>query len=287
MKRRRNQIGNRKYHVFTVMAVAVITLFSVVLDKVVGDGSADRHQPLVSKSSYVRTDSLLMVNEVGGQTSWGSEPCLVLHRVGYEAGYSSVRRIPRWVAWSLTASHTRGAFSRKGIDFQEDVDVPEPRATDRDYYRSGYDRGHMCPSADNRWSEEAQRQSFLFTNICPQAQGLNAGDWNEMEQQCRIWARQYGTLYIVCGPILYKGRHKTIGKNRVTVPEAFYKVILRITPNPHAIGFVCKNKGGNHPKGDYVSTVDEVERITGLDFFAALPDDIEQRVETSADLCAW
>ena len=146
----------------------------------------------------------------------------------------------------------------------------------------------MCPSADCKWSEEAQLESFLFTNACPQVHGLNAGDWNEIEQQCRRWAKEYGGLYIVSGPVLYKkSRNKKIGKNKVTVPEAFFKVVLRMGDNPQAIGFVYKNEAGDNPKSSYVNTVDEVERITGLDFFTALPDDVEYRVESKADLRAW
>lgn len=211
----------------------------------------------------------------------------ILRRAGYTASYDKTTRLPVWVAWHLTAEHTYGDCNRKGMKFAEDEDVPEPRATDRDYYNSGYDRGHLCPSADNKWSEEAQRQSFLFTNACPQNHGLNAGDWNEMEQQCRHWAVEYGGLYIVSGPILYKGKHKTIGKNKVVVPEAFFKVVLCTEGEPKAIGFIYKNTAGNRPKDSYVNTVDEVERITGLDFFPALPDDIENKVEAEASLNDW
>ena len=211
----------------------------------------------------------------------------ILRRTGYTASYNSDTRIPNWVAWHLTADHTSGPHKRGGIDFAEDEEVSEPRATDNDYYRSGYDRGHLCPSADNKWSETAQRESFLFTNICPQSHGLNAGDWNEMEQQCRRWAKEMGSIYIVSGPIMYKGRHKTIGKNKVVVPEAFFKVVLCTEGTPKAIGFIYKNQPGNRPKGDYVNTIDEVERITGIDFFPALPDDIETKVEASADLADW
>ena len=211
----------------------------------------------------------------------------ILRRTAYTASYNSDTRLPNWVAWQLTAEHTSGPHKRGGIDFAEDEDVPEPRATDWDYYRSGYDRGHLCPSADNKWSEAAQRESFLFTNICPQNHSLNAGDWNEMEQQCRRWADELGSIYIVSGPILYKGRHKTIGKNKVVVPEAFFKVVLCTEGEPKAIGFIYKNQPGNRPKGDYVNSVDEVERITGIDFFPALPDDVESRVEASADIADW
>ena len=108
-----------------------------------------------------------------------------------------------------------------------------------------------------------------------------------MENQCRKWAREYGDVYVVCGPVLYKGRHKTIGSNKVVVPEAFFKVVLCMTGSPKAIGFIYKNSPGNRPKGDYVNSVDEVERITGFDFFPSLPDDMENRIEAAADPAEW
>ncbi|MGN0221267.1 MAG: DNA/RNA non-specific endonuclease [Prevotella sp.] len=215
------------------------------------------------------------------------EGAQLLHRTGYVCCYNADTRLPHWVAWVLTAAHTTGPYKRNGIKFQEDTDVEAPRATHEDYMRSGYDRGHLCPSGDNKWSEQAQRESFLMTNICPQTHNLNGGDWNEMEQQCRKWAEEYGTLYIVSGPILYRQKHKTIGKNKVVVPEAFFKVVLRLQPEPQAIGFIYKNADGNRPKGDYVNTVNEVERITGFDFFPFLNDSIEEQVEDNSDLLQW
>ena len=206
-----------------------------------------------------------------------------LHREGYTVCYNAEARLPHWVAWRLTADHVNGSHKRGGIKFQEDEQVPAPRATDADYRSSGYDRGHMCPSGDNKWSEVAQRESFLMTNICPQTHNLNAGDWNEMEQQCRRWAEQYGEIYIVCGPILYRQKHKTLGKNKVVVPEAFFKVVLCLGDDPKAIGFIYKNEDGNRPKGDYMNTVDQVERLTGIDFFPTLPDSIENRIEAEAN----
>ena len=171
--------------------------------------------------------------------------------------------------------------------FHEDEDVPEPHAVNFDYVRSGYDRGHMCPAGDNKWSAVAMDESFLFTNICPQAPSLNRGDWNEMEQVCRKWAKQYGNLYIVCGPIFYKGKTKTIGANKVAVPNAFFKVVLCMKGEPKAIGFIYKNADGNRPKGDYANSVDEVERITGIDFFPSLPDNIEKKVEAECNPDDW
>lgn len=223
--------------------------------------------------------------EIPAKLSGKAEQILV--REGYTASYNKDLKIPNWVAWHLTAKHTTGDYKRAGIKFHEDEDVPTPRAVDWDYARSGYDRGHMCPSGDNKWSQLAQEQSFLFTNMCPQDHGLNIGDWNEMENQCRRWAKEYGDIYIVCGPILYKGKHKTIGSDKVVVPEAFFKVVLCMRGTPKAIGFIYKNIDGNRPKGDYVNSVDQVERITGIDFFPSLPDQVEKTVEAEADLNDW
>lgn len=221
------------------------------------------------------------------QTSPEGTPEQILKRTGYVTSYNKTTLLPNWVAWHLTAERTEGSAKRSDVDFAEDNEVPEPRATDWDYYNSGYDRGHMCPAADNKWSKKAMEESFLFTNMCPQNSNLNRGDWNEMEMACRKWAKKYGGIYIVCGPILYKGKHKTIGKNKVVVPEAFFKVVLRTGDEPQAIGFIYKNTSGNRPKDSYVNTVDEVERITGIDFFPSLPDDVENKVEAECDLSLW
>ena len=202
-------------------------------------------------------------------------PEQILKRVAYTASYNSDLRIPNWVAWKLTGAHTRGKNKRAGVKFHEDTDVPMPRAVDFDYVRSGYDRGHLCPSADNRWDATAQEQSFLLTNVCPQDHNLNVGDWHELENLCRKWAKTYGSIYIVAGPVLFKGKHKTIGKNKVTVPEAFFKVVLCMEKKPKAIGFIYRNESGNRPKSYYMNTIDDVERITGIDFFPALPDKVE------------
>lgn len=216
-----------------------------------------------------------------------NKPEQILQRMGYTVSYNKDTRLPNWVAWHLTADRLVGSAKRPQKAFHEDMDVAEPRATDWDYYNSRYDRGHMCPAGDNKWSKVAMLESFLFTNICPQNGNLNRGDWNELENMCRKWAKEYGDIYVVCGPILYSGKHKTIGKNKVVVPEAFFKVVLCMENTPKAIGFIYKNAAGNRPKGDYVNTVDEVERITGIDFFPALPDKVENKIESVANTGDW
>lgn len=102
----------------------------------------------------------------------------------------------------------------------------------------------MCPAGDNKWDERAMRESNLLSNICPQDRSLNSGVWNKIEQDCRRWAKKYGDVYIVCGPIFLNREHETIGENKVVVPEAFFKVILCLQGKPKAIGFVIRNNEG-------------------------------------------
>jgi endonuclease G len=145
----------------------------------------------------------------------------------------------------------------------------------------------MCPAGDNKWDGIAMKESNLLTNICPQHASLNSGVWNKIEQDCRKWARQYGDVYIVCGPVFLNRKHETIGANKVFVPEAFFKVILRMKPKPAAIGFIIRNNEGKKQKDQFINTVDDVERITDIDFFPALPDSIENKVEAYSNIDDW
>lgn len=216
-------------------------------------------------------------------------PEQILHRRGYTASYNQTTKTPNWVAWHLTAAHTRGRIQREQEVFTEDEDIAkDQRATDNDYYNSRYDRGHMCPAGDNKWDQQAMSQSFLFTNVCPQNHGLNKYEWNDLEMLCRDWARKYDAIDIVCGPLFTSdGQQKTIGRNKVWVPDAFFKVVLCRQGTPKAIGFIYRNEGKKQDMKDAVHSVDEIERLTHMDFFPALDDNIETRIEAHANLSDW
>ena len=199
----------------------------------------------------------------------------IIKKKAYIVSYNKDSKTPNWVAWHLTAEHTDGPYRRLG-NFHEEEDVPVPRATLDDYRGSGWSRGHMCPAGDNKWDETAMFESFSLVNVCPQNACLNSGLWNSIEMDCRKWARRYGDIYIVCGPVFYNREHEVIGYNEVYVPEAFFKVVLCLNGKPKAMGFVVKNTDGNKKRDLYYNSIDQVERIAGMDFFPSLPDDIEK-----------
>lgn len=217
-----------------------------------------------------RLEIPIMRSNIGGQ---------ILKRKGYTLSYNADYKTSQWVAWELTRKETKGKEGRTD-KFLPDPDVLGAKAYTSDYTKSGYDRGHMAPAADMKWSRQAMEESFFMSNICPQNPNLNRGDWNDLEEKSRQWAKKYGAVYIACGPIYDTKRPKRIGNNKVAVPDAFYKVILiNDKKNPKAIGFIFPNKAGHKPLNKYIVTVDSVEKRTNIDFFPTLPDEIENRIE--------
>lgn len=216
-------------------------------------------------------------------------PEQILRKSAYISSFNNKTLTPNWVAWRLTADRTNGDVQRSGVKFAEDSEVDaQYRVTTYDYSRSGYDRGHMCPAGDNKWDETAMAECFLMTNICPQRHGLNSGDWNDMEIQCRRWAQKYGEIFIVCGPIYDGLSQKRIGQqHKVSVPTGFFKVVLCMEGTPKALGFIYQNESGNRSKNEYLRSVDEVETVTGYDFFHILDDKIENKIEATANLGDW
>jgi len=203
----------------------------------------------------------------------------------YTLGYAEKYEQPAWVAYRLTAEMVTGKNKRIN-SFRPDPQVTTGSAVPADYRGSGYDRGHLAPVADFKQSAEWMDETFFMSNMSPQLHEFNAGIWGKLEAATRGWAKRYGAVYVVAGPMLKKGL-PTIGKyNRVAVPEMYYKVILDLN-EPKAIAFVFRNEGTENPLRSFATSVNEVERQTGLDFFAQLPDDLENRLETQQDMDAW
>lgn len=265
----------KKYIIGLVSFIIAIFALAFVVKH---DDTSVEHKPDVDV-----TDSF---EEICNTIIPDSIPHEIFIKKAYIVSYNQVSKNPNWVAWHLTAEHTDGAYKRSNI-FYEELSVPSPRATLEDYKGSGWSRGHMCPAGDNKWDEEAMNQSFSLVNVCPQDARLNSGLWNSFEIDSRRWANKFQDIYIVCGPIFFRQEHMTIGKNRVYVPEAFFKVVLCLNGQPKGLGIVVKNNAGTKKSDLYYNSIDQVERITGYDFFPALPDDIEDEVEAVVNMDLW
>ena len=217
----------------------------------------------------------------------GLDDGLLLEYPGYKVFFSNIHHQPYYSTWILTPEHVRNTEFSRSNSFRADPDV-ENSAQLSDYKYSGYDRGHIAPSADFRYSQEAQDASFFLTNMSPQLSSLNSGAWNNLEEQCRKWALRDSTLVIVAGPVLSDYLTESIGESHVTIPDRFFKVVYAPFANPpRAIGFVMPNQYVQGGVQATAMSVDNVEAITGYDFFSALPDELEADVESSANYHIW
>ena len=205
---------------------------------------------------------------------------------GMTVSFNPDLHIPNWVAWELTADEAAGSEPRYN-KFAADPDVEGCPAPD-DYRNSGYDKGHMAPAGDMKWDNEAMRQTFYLTNIVPQDGALNRGTWKNIEEKCRARAARDSAVVIVCGPVPGEKPREYIGNGKVAVPRRFFKVILSpYAATPQAIGFVMDNGKVAGGMQAAAVTVDHVEAITGYDFFSALPDSMENALESTVNFNRW
>lgn len=220
----------------------------------------------------------------------------VIEHMGYTVSYNQSMLIPNWVAYVLDIYGVRGDVKRTD-NFCLDPDIIGPQAELSDYRNSGYDRGHMAPAGDMKWSSQAMEESFYLSNMCPQLHNLNNGDWKELEELLRTLTDTYPKLYIVSGPIVEKKNPKTIGANRVVVPDKFFKAVVAqrsLLDNAlggaeeyTAIGFVFPHVAGHKPLKAYACTIDSLEKVIGMDLFHNLDDKIEKAIEKQYSLSDW
>ena len=211
---------------------------------------------------------------------------IVFHN-NYTLSYSEEHEQAEWVAYLLKKSDLVST-QRKRPYFNEDKAVKTKSADWRSYKNSGYDKGHLCPAADRKRTIESYNETFLTSNISPQYHDFNAGIWNDLEQTVRYWAKSYNDVYVVTGGVL-SDNLKTIGKDPVSVPNYFYKIIFKDNgDSSKMIAFLIPNKRNlNQPLQSYVVSVDQVEKETGIDFFSKLDNALESRLEGAVNTKGW
>ncbi|MEE0520708.1 MAG: DNA/RNA non-specific endonuclease [Bacteroidaceae bacterium] len=215
---------------------------------------------------------------------------LKLQHTGFVVSYNPQKCTPSWVAWELTSEETTGPISRKDYDFATDPMLDARYQVEKqEYANSGYDRGHMCPAGDMEWSSSAMNDCHYMTNICPQTPKLNQVYWEKLESACRRWAEFYGSIYIVCGPVYNNDKHSAIGTNHaIAVPDGYFKVVISLIEGEEkGIGFYYRNDDDRQTMESAAMTIDQVEELTGFNFLADLPDELEQRIEAQNKLSSW
>lgn len=210
----------------------------------------------------------------------------IVRHTYFTLAYVEEHEQARWVAYKMTAKNLEKNVTRSQEVFYPDRKVSTGSALPMDYAGSGFDRGHLAPAGDFTGNEQMIRETFAMSNISPQYPLFNRETWRLLEEKVRFWGEKKSDLYIVTGPV-FKGNMQKIGKkNKISVPLAYYKVILSLKEE-RGIAFIVPNKNIKENYRKYQVSIDEVEKETGLDFFHLLPDDLEEKIESSTATNGW
>ena len=219
--------------------------------------------------------------------AYADTDCIIEYN-GYTVSYDEAARIPAWVAYELTSEEANGTIGRSGKNFRPDDKAKVVQADNYDYRNSGWSRGHMAPAGDFKWDDGAMWDTFFYTNCCPQDEKMNNGSWHVLENKVRTWARQFGSVFVVTGPIVGQNQEGKIGPHKITVPDAFFKALLVYKDESyHGIAFVMFNNSTKQGLSDSYLSINELEKLSGLDFFPSLDDSNEETIEDEVDLRFW
>lgn len=267
----------------TNVAQEADSTFLSTFNQVIEEVATELSDQLDKKVTSIDTKNL-----IGLEIPFMADDKTVVEHMAYTVSYNSAYRIPNWVAYELQDSELYGDLDR-AEKFTPDPLIKGRQAYDSDYVGSGWDRGHLAPAGDMKWSSQAMNECFYLTNVCPQNHNLNSGVWNDLEKLARKEAKYYGKLWIVCGPIVERNKYGTIGENKVVVPDYFFKAFLAKNKDGKyiSIGFVFPNEAGDEGLASYAMSVNELEKIVDMDLFYNLDSKYQEKTESEYDLWAW
>ena len=249
---------NIKTHIY---AITLLLLLSVLI------GCSSNKNKKLEEPKYAKSD-------------------IYIKHYAYSLVYNEQKEQASWLAYELRADELRKKYKRMN-NFRPDTMVHSQTANNADYYKSGYDRGHLAPAADMTWNKQAMSESFLYSNMSPQQASFNRGIWKRLESKVRKLAAKYDNIYVCVGP-LYLDSTTTIGNNKVAVPSHYYKALLLYNDTvQQSIAFVMPNKKSKERISHYAITVDSLETIIKLDLFHQLANNKEKIIENSYDKKYW
>ena len=204
----------------------------------------------------------------------------------YFLSYSEEHEQAEWTAYYLTGKSQYEHHYERPY-FKQDPLIDTESAHWNNFKDTGYDKGHLVPAADMKFSRDAYTETFYTSNVSPQNREFNAGVWNRLEQKVRYWSNKYTALFIVTGSILHDNL-VTIGDEEVSVPDYFYKIVVRVQNDKLVmIPFLVPNKKSDAPLYAFATTIDEIERITGIDFNEKLSKKIEEKIQKELSYKEW
>lgn len=271
----------------TIIIILALVILCVVMITWCQNASSSNQKIINNKEKHQLASENFSTNALYAKVAEQPEQEIIQH-TAYTISYNEKAEQPWWVAYLLTGEHVANKAAERSNKFMADDAVETGSATPADYKQSGYDRGHLAPAGDMAWSKETMRESFYMSNMSPQLPNFNRGIWKNLEELVRKWAIKNDSLWIISGPVIEKGA-ETIGREQVAIPNAFYKIIFDISlkDGRKAIAFYFPHKELHDSFENYATSINDVEKKTGIDFFEALPDSIEAIYESENNITNW
>ena len=216
----------------------------------------------------------------------------VFRNSSFMLGYSDYRGNPLWVSYKLSKIPTDAKKYKRPEKFEEDW-RNFTKISHNDYTKSGYDRGHMAPNfaISRLYGKNAQISTFLMTNITPQKAKLNRGIWRKLEGiEVKYFTKIFDRVWVFTGPIFDKKIEKLSSSDSVEIPDAFYKIYVGVKKDktPSVLAFIIpQSVTGSEPLRKFVTTIDNIEKQTKIDFLHKLEDKLEDKLESSKDYTKW
>jgi endonuclease G, mitochondrial len=293
-----------------LLMVLAVTAHTILLGQSIGEkiqlatiqlsGIEQQRQLLNEKIEFLKLEKIKDALEKIGLPALQPGDAMIQH-AALVLAYAEKFEQARWVAHMITSDVTSGTVFRTN-DFRPDEKVITGSAVEEDYFLKklkadstweydgfGYDRGHLAPSADFRWSKTALSESYYYSNMSPQLADFNRGSWGDLEDAIRgyLYSNSNASLYVVTGPVLNEGLAVIErGKNKVSIPAKYWKVVLDLA-NKKAIGFLMPNENITKPLSSFAVPVDIIEKETGLNFFNKLPESLQRELENQCRVAEW
>jgi endonuclease G, mitochondrial len=211
----------------------------------------------------------------------------VVNHFSMSVGFSHDYKLPQWVAYSLRAEHLRDCVQRSRFRFDFDPKLSVLSSDPNEFRYSGFDRGHLAPAGDMKWSHTAMRESFYTSNITAQTPSMNRGRWAMLEKLVRAWAKESDEILIVTGPVISDDM-EYLQNASTAIPKQHYKVLLRRKNHTlDGIGFLMNQSPAGIDIKTMALSISKIEELTGLNFFPNLNEQQVSTIEKNLNLSDW
>lgn len=261
--------------------------YSIVLVFILFVSSCATRPPLVITDEAPKSKKVIVKTKEIKSQQRSSDVVMVDHKY-FKIAYNKSKRLAEYVSYQLTATQLKSKSAERNNKFIPDpylVDNNIPYVVTAEYVKTGYDRGHLAPSADFAWDQNANNMTFVMSNMVPQTPGLNRDAWKRLEDQVRKWACGEEKVTVITGPVLSGTLPKL--KSGLEIPQEFFKIVIDETSPKKTIAFLYHQTDKGNVLSERIVPMNNLEKVTGIAFNKHFPELHHEKMRVPASLNEW